>query len=57
MPGFFVLGIYILLLHGDGEGIGWIWFLHGDSDKDEGDNYDISNIFGMMTSRRCKDPC
>jgi hypothetical protein len=31
--------------------IGWIWFLHDDSDKDEGDNYSVSNFLSMMIWR------
>jgi hypothetical protein len=45
------LGIYLFLLSGDGEGEGWIRFLHGGSIKDEGDNYGVNNFLGMMTLR------
>ena len=45
------MGIYLLLLPGDGEGVEWIWFLHGDSDEDEGENYGVGNFLGMMTWR------
>jgi hypothetical protein len=52
MPSFLALVICLLLpLFGDGEEVGWIWFLHGNSDEDEGDNYGISNFLGMMKSR------
>ena len=49
MPSFLVQGIYLLLLPDDGEGTGWIHFLHGDSVEDEGDNYDVSILTGMTT--------
>ena len=52
MPSFLVLGIcFLLLLSGAGEEVGWIRFLHGDSDEDEGDNYGVSNFLGMTTWR------
>jgi hypothetical protein len=47
MPNFFVLGIYLLLLSGDGERAGWNHFLHGSSIEDEDDNYNVSNFTGM----------
>ena len=51
MSSFFVLGIYLLLLlPGDGEGIGWIRFLHGGFVEDEGDN-SVSNFLGLITWR------
>jgi hypothetical protein len=43
------LGICLLLLFGDGKEVGWIWFLQGDSDEDEGNNYGVNNFFGMKT--------
>jgi hypothetical protein len=51
MPNFFVLGIYLLLLSGDGERAGWNRFLHGSSIEDEGDNYGVSNFIGMTIWR------
>jgi hypothetical protein len=47
---FFVLGIYLLLLSVEGEGVWWICFLQDDSVEDEGDN-GISNFLGMTTWR------
>ena len=41
----------VLLLLSDGEGVGWIGFLHSDSDEDDGDNYGVSNLLGMMAWR------
>lgn len=49
-PSFFVL-VICLLLSGDGEEIGWIWFLRGDSDEDEDDNYSVCNFLSMTTWR------
>jgi len=54
MPSFLVLGIYLLLLlllSGDGEGAGWICFLHSGSIEDESDNYAVNNFLGMTTWR------
>jgi len=48
---FLVSGSCLVLLLSDGEGVGWICFLHNDSDEDEGDNYGISNLLGMMAWR------
>jgi hypothetical protein len=48
MPSFLVLGVY--LLFGDGEGAGWIRFLHGGSVEDEGD-ISVSNFIGLTTWR------
>jgi hypothetical protein len=43
--------VICLLLSGDGKEVVWIWFLRGDSDEDEGDNYGICNFLSMMTWR------
>jgi hypothetical protein len=51
MPNFLVLGIYLLLLSGDGEREWWNRFLHGSSVENEVDNYDVSNFTGMTTWR------
>lgn len=52
MPSILVLGIYFLLfLSDDDEEVKWIWFLHDDSDEDDGDNYDVNNFLGMNTWR------
>jgi len=51
MPSFLVLGIYLLLLFGDGEGAGCNRFLHGGSVEDEDDNYGVNNFIGMTTWR------
>ena len=52
MPNFMIPEIYLLLLlSGDGEGVGWNRFLYDDSIEDEGDNYDISNFTGMKAWR------
>jgi hypothetical protein len=45
------MGIYFLLLPGDGEGIGWIRLLYDGSVEDEGDNYGVSILLGMTTWR------
>ena len=45
------MGVYLLLLSGDGEGAGWIRLIHDGSGEDEGDNYDASIILGMTTWR------
>jgi len=45
-----VLGIYLLLLSGNGERAEWNRFLHGVSVED-GDNYDVSILTGMMIWR------
>jgi hypothetical protein len=45
------LEIYLPLLSGDGERAGWNRFLHGGSVENEGDNYGVSIITGMTTSR------
>jgi hypothetical protein len=42
---------FFILLSGDGEGAGWIRFLHGDSVENEGDNYGVDNFLSMMTWR------
>ena len=44
------MGIY-LLLSGDGERTGRNRFLHGGSIEDEGDNYGVSILTGMITWR------
>jgi hypothetical protein len=51
MPSFLVLGIYLLLLSGDGERVRWNHFLHSGSVKDEDDNYGVSILTGTMTWR------
>ena len=51
MRSFLVLKIYLILLLGNGEGAGWIRFLHGGSVEDEGDNYSVNNFTGMTTQR------
>ena len=51
MSSFLVLGTYLLLLlSGDGEGTGWIRFLHGGSVEDEGD-ISVNNFIGLTTWR------
>ena len=51
MPSFLVLGIYLLLLlPSDGEGVGWIRFLHGGFVEDEGD-ISVNNFIGLTTWR------
>ena len=51
MPSFLVLGFHrLLLLPDDGEGAGWIRFLHGDSVEDEGD-ISVNNFIGLTTWR------
>jgi hypothetical protein len=45
-----ILGFYLLLLPGDGEGAGWIHFLHGGSVEDEG-GISVSNFIGLTTWR------
>jgi hypothetical protein len=49
MSSFLTLGIYLLLLSGDGEGVGWNCFLYGGSVEDESDNYGVSNFTDIMT--------
>ena len=44
-----VLGNYLLLLSGDGEG--WNRLLHGGSVEDEDDNFGVSIFINMMTWR------
>jgi hypothetical protein len=50
MPRFLVLGIYLILLSGDGKGAEWIRFLHDGSIEDEGDN-GVSNFLSLITWR------
>jgi hypothetical protein len=45
------LGIYFLLLSGDGERTGWNRFFHAGSVEDDGDNYGVSILTGTMTWR------
>jgi hypothetical protein len=50
MPSILVLGIYFFLT-GDGERIGWNRFLYGGSIEDEGNNYGISILTGLIIFR------
>jgi hypothetical protein len=47
MPSPLILGIYLLLLSGDGEGAEWNRFLYGGYVEDEGDKYGVSNFTDM----------
>jgi hypothetical protein len=49
MPSFLVLGIYFLLLSGDGERGNR--FLHGSSVEDAGNNYGVSILTGLTVWR------
>jgi hypothetical protein len=52
MANFLVLEIYLLLLFGDGEGVGGIFFSMAALLKIRvRDNYDVSNFTGMTTWR------
>jgi hypothetical protein len=44
-----VLRIY--LLSSDGEGVGWIRFLHDDSVEDEANNYGVNNFLDITIWR------
>jgi hypothetical protein len=46
MPSFLILGIYLLLLSGDGKEAGWNRFLHDDSVEDESDDYGVTILTG-----------
>ena len=51
MQSFLVLVICSHLLFVDDGKVKYIWFLHGDSDEHEGDNYSINDFLGMTTQR------
>jgi hypothetical protein len=51
MSSFLVLGIYLLLLSGDGEETRWNCFLYGGYVENDNDKYGVNNFSGMTTWR------
>ena len=49
MLSFLVLGIYLLLLSGEGKRARWNHFLYDGSVEDVGSNYGASNFIGMTS--------
>ena len=43
--------VFLFFLPGNGKEVGWIWFLHGDSNEVDGGIYGTSNFLDMRTWR------